>query len=284
MQHLYVPLMGSKNSASASPRLLFRGSFNDIKFRGFDVNKERIGSGHNRYHVVPFSGEITRFRGPWVIIIYLQRHLAVKLSGFKRNSVKLRQIRSIDSIISSPDLVIPCVGPRRVHTPLSLRALLDLGLVVNVPYCSKVCKFSPLYFALNFGSLLASPLFSGKNQETSLPLVATWALQNAPSSFSWLLLLTSRLVGRENQRKKECGWNQKEIIGVPFSASQRVERLHRQQFVRPSLTYSLLFLAFNVTFPSIEMRKSNINEEMEKRKSKPVYLRAKLLPSTQDCY
>ncbi|PKU87839.1 hypothetical protein MA16_Dca017611 [Dendrobium catenatum] len=35
---------------------------------GFDANKERIGSGHNRYIVVPFGGKTTRFRGPRVVI------------------------------------------------------------------------------------------------------------------------------------------------------------------------------------------------------------------------
>ncbi|PKU76664.1 6-phosphofructokinase 1 [Dendrobium catenatum] len=36
----------------------------------FDANKEHIGSGHNRYFVVPFGGKTTRFRGSRVITIY----------------------------------------------------------------------------------------------------------------------------------------------------------------------------------------------------------------------
>ncbi|PKU69117.1 hypothetical protein MA16_Dca002387 [Dendrobium catenatum] len=35
---------------------------------GFDANKERIGSGHNRYFVVPFGGKITRFRGSRIVV------------------------------------------------------------------------------------------------------------------------------------------------------------------------------------------------------------------------
>ncbi|KAL0922863.1 hypothetical protein M5K25_006894 [Dendrobium thyrsiflorum] len=48
--------------------------------QGFDVTKERIGSVHNRYIVVPFGGRTTRFRGPLVVTIYQQCHSAVKLS------------------------------------------------------------------------------------------------------------------------------------------------------------------------------------------------------------
>ncbi|KAL0912222.1 hypothetical protein M5K25_018184 [Dendrobium thyrsiflorum] len=37
---------------------------------GFDADGERIGSGHNRYIMVPFGGRTTRFRGPRVIMVY----------------------------------------------------------------------------------------------------------------------------------------------------------------------------------------------------------------------
>ncbi|KAH0466647.1 hypothetical protein IEQ34_003885 [Dendrobium chrysotoxum] len=40
------------------------------KNQRFDANKERISSGHNRYHVVPFDGKTTRFKGPPVITVY----------------------------------------------------------------------------------------------------------------------------------------------------------------------------------------------------------------------
>ncbi|KAL0905543.1 hypothetical protein M5K25_023971 [Dendrobium thyrsiflorum] len=46
---------------------------------GFDATKERIGSGHNNYIVVPFGGRTTRFKGPRVITVYLQCHLGAKL-------------------------------------------------------------------------------------------------------------------------------------------------------------------------------------------------------------
>ncbi|KAL0910241.1 hypothetical protein M5K25_021202 [Dendrobium thyrsiflorum] len=44
--------------------------FDEIDPLGFDVTKERIGSGHNRYIVVPFGGRTTRFREPRVITVY----------------------------------------------------------------------------------------------------------------------------------------------------------------------------------------------------------------------
>ncbi|KAH0460043.1 hypothetical protein IEQ34_010706 [Dendrobium chrysotoxum] len=44
--------------------------FDPSRMIEFDVNKNCIGSGHNRYHVVPFGGKTTRFRGPQVITVY----------------------------------------------------------------------------------------------------------------------------------------------------------------------------------------------------------------------
>ncbi|PKU66979.1 hypothetical protein MA16_Dca019080 [Dendrobium catenatum] len=38
--------------------------------KGFDIIKERIGSGHSHYFVVPFGGKTTWFRGPQVITVY----------------------------------------------------------------------------------------------------------------------------------------------------------------------------------------------------------------------
>ncbi|KAI0496499.1 hypothetical protein KFK09_022816 [Dendrobium nobile] len=47
----------------------------------FDATKERIGSGHNRYFVVPFGGLTTRFRGPRVITVYLAVPFGSKTAG-----------------------------------------------------------------------------------------------------------------------------------------------------------------------------------------------------------
>ncbi|KAL0912987.1 hypothetical protein M5K25_016413 [Dendrobium thyrsiflorum] len=58
----------TEGSLSAAMGCFVQGYLVDLG--GFDVTKERIGSGHNRYIVVPFGGRTTRFRGPQVITIY----------------------------------------------------------------------------------------------------------------------------------------------------------------------------------------------------------------------
>ncbi|PKU81292.1 hypothetical protein MA16_Dca025701 [Dendrobium catenatum] len=51
--------------------------------QGFDATKERIGSGHNRYFVVPLGGKTTQFRGPWVVItVYPAVPFGGRTAGF----------------------------------------------------------------------------------------------------------------------------------------------------------------------------------------------------------
>ncbi|PKU79087.1 hypothetical protein MA16_Dca000431 [Dendrobium catenatum] len=57
----------TEGSLSATMSCFVQGDLIDL---GFDANKDRIGSGHNRYFVAPFGGKITRFRGPRVIAVY----------------------------------------------------------------------------------------------------------------------------------------------------------------------------------------------------------------------
>ncbi|KAH0462027.1 hypothetical protein IEQ34_009602 [Dendrobium chrysotoxum] len=58
--------VGSENSAPASARLFgFRGgSFNELKFRGFDAIAEHTGFGHNHNIMVPFGGDHLVQRAP----------------------------------------------------------------------------------------------------------------------------------------------------------------------------------------------------------------------------
>ncbi|PKU67686.1 hypothetical protein MA16_Dca023238 [Dendrobium catenatum] len=57
----------TEGSLSAAMGCFVQGDLVDLRF---DVNKDRIGSGHNRYFVVPFGSKTTRFRGPQIITVY----------------------------------------------------------------------------------------------------------------------------------------------------------------------------------------------------------------------
>ncbi|PKU64747.1 protein phosphatase methylesterase 1 [Dendrobium catenatum] len=53
---------------------------------GFDATKERIGSGYNRYFVVPFGGQTTWFTGSRVITVYPTVSFSYKTAALRRCS------------------------------------------------------------------------------------------------------------------------------------------------------------------------------------------------------
>ncbi|KAH0463927.1 hypothetical protein IEQ34_006713 [Dendrobium chrysotoxum] len=156
------------------------GDHNPSRGSGFDVNKGRIGSGHNRYHVVPFGGKTTRFRGPQVTTVYpavpfggeTAEFLEIWIVGFYgylSGILKYLRAPPVEINVDCRTLFIAFRSSNSSPDPLllsSIKSKYDLKFTSLVVLLSSIQSMYGLKFTRNFDSLLASLPFRGKLQES----------------------------------------------------------------------------------------------------------------------